>query len=86
LFCRFGARVPARCMSRTSTERRELIFEKSPYRIYRKKRLCELLDIDNSTLWRWRRQGILPEPAFKAGGIEGWSEEQVASLFKQKTA
>jgi hypothetical protein len=63
---------------------RDQSFASSPFRIYRKKRLIELLDIDQSTWWRWRRDGRIPEPDFCQGAIEGWSEKQVAAMFKQR--
>ena len=71
-------------MSRRSKARRDRQFSVNPYKIYRPKRLCELLDIDSSTLWLWRKRGIVPEPAFRAGKISRWTEEQVAALFKQR--
>jgi hypothetical protein len=63
---------------------RDQSFASSPYRIFRKKRLIELFDIDQSTWWRWRREGRIPEPAFCNGAIEGWSEAQVKLMFKQR--
>ena len=43
-------------------------------------RLARLLGVDQSTIWRWRRDGILPEP-IKIGGIVGWPENQLLDLL-----
>lgn len=71
-------------MSRRFHARRDQKFKSSPLKIYRPNRVCELLDIDVTTLWRWRKEGLLPEPAFKLGRIEGWTEQQLAALFKEQ--
>ena len=52
-----------------------------PFRIYRTNRLADLFSVDESTIWRWRRDGILPEFT-KIGGIEGLTGDQVADLLK----
>jgi hypothetical protein len=66
-------------------QRRDINFRASgshPLQIFRPKRLAELFDIDESTVALWRRQGVLPEPAFKCGKIVGWTADQLAALFK----
>jgi len=72
-----------RSRKKGSRERRDQKFKSSPYKLYRTKRLAELFDCDGSTIWRWRKTGILPEPAFQNGGITAWTEEQIAPLYKQ---
>lgn len=57
--------------------------QSSPHRLYRPKRLAELLDVNLSTLWRWRQRGVLPPPV-KIGGIVGWTETQVAKLLQER--
>jgi hypothetical protein len=54
-----------------------------PLQIFRPGRICKLLDIDKSTLWRWRKQGILP-PFVTVGGIEGLTGEQLQTLLAQR--
>lgn len=57
----------------------------SPYKIYRTSRLAELFDVDASTIWRWRKRGVLPK--FKRiGGIEGLTEVQLADFLAQQDA
>jgi hypothetical protein len=70
-------------MSSRSRDRRDQAFEDSPsaFRIYRKRCILQLLDIDQSTWWRWRQQGRVPPPAFKVGKIEGWTADQLRALF-----
>ncbi len=57
-----------------------------PLKVYRVKRIAELFDVHESTIWLWRKNGILPEPKFKAGKIEGWTHDQLLGLFKQEAA
>jgi predicted DNA-binding transcriptional regulator AlpA len=54
----------------------------SPLKIVRPSRLARLLDVDPSTLWRWRKEGILPPPV-KIGGISGWPEQQLRQLLER---
>jgi hypothetical protein len=76
---------PERKVERLSEARaqRNVDFKSNRFKIYRVKRLSELLDVNGSTIWRWRRNGTLPEPAFKQGNIQGWTEQQLEPLFKQ---
>jgi hypothetical protein len=57
-------------------------FDDPTFKIYRKRRIIELLDIDQSTWWRWRKEGRVPPPAFRQGRIEGWSPDQLRKLFE----
>jgi predicted DNA-binding transcriptional regulator AlpA len=52
--------------------------------LYRPHRLARLLDVDPSTIWRWRQQGVLPEPVV-IGGVRGWTEAQLQHLLGQGT-
>src|SRR5262245_57397480 len=47
-----------------------------PLRLYRPTTVCELLSIDPSTLWRWRRDGLIEQP-IRVGTIIGWTNEQL---------
>jgi hypothetical protein len=69
-------------LSKKSRDRRDRTFSESPFKVYRKKRLIELLDIDQSTWWRWRKEGRVPEPAFRHGRVEGWTHRQIEPLFE----
>ena len=53
----------------------------SSIRLIRPGRLARLLDADPSTIWRWRKSGILPEPK-RIGGIFGWTEDQIKQLLE----
>ena len=55
----------------------------SPFRIYRTHRLAELLDVDPSTIWKWRQSGVLPQPV-QIGGIHGWTEDQLQELYARR--
>jgi hypothetical protein len=55
-----------------------------PLRLYRAGRLAELFDVNDSTIWRWRKNGVLPKFA-KVGGIEGLTEVEVARLLEQRS-
>lgn len=54
-----------------------------PFRLYRVGRLAELLDVNASTIWRWRQSGVLPPPV-EIGGIHGWTEQQIAELMQRR--
>jgi predicted DNA-binding transcriptional regulator AlpA len=58
----------------------------SRMKFIRVSRLARLLDVDQSTLWRWRRDGVLPPPV-RIGGIVGWPEHQLLDvLAKHQTS
>jgi predicted DNA-binding transcriptional regulator AlpA len=57
----------------------------NPFTIFRPQRLSELLDVDRSTVWRWRRDGTLPEP-IEIGSIRGWTFAQIEHLLAQRSA
>jgi DNA-binding transcriptional MerR regulator len=54
----------------------------NPLRGYRTHRLAELLDVNPSTIWKWRKRGILPPP-IRIGSIDIWTEAQLEALFKK---
>ena len=54
-----------------------------PLRLIRPSRLAELLDVNPSTIWRWRKAGILPPPS-RVGGVEGWTEPVIQELLDQR--
>jgi predicted DNA-binding transcriptional regulator AlpA len=55
-----------------------------PFRVYRPDRLALLFDVDPSTIWRWYKTGVLPEPV-RIGGIHGWTHEQIKSVIPSQT-
>ena len=57
----------------------------SRLKLIREHRLAKLFDVDPSTIWRWKRDGILPEP-IKIGGIVGWPEHQLLDLLARHQA
>jgi predicted DNA-binding transcriptional regulator AlpA len=57
------------------------VAQTSPLKIVRPGRLACLLDVDPSTVWRWRKNGILPPPV-QIGGICGWPEHQLRQLLE----
>jgi hypothetical protein len=69
---------------RRHRRRRDEHFSASRFRLYRTYRLAELFDVHPATIWRWRQTGVLPEPAAKIGGIEAWTDAQIAPLIEQR--
>jgi predicted DNA-binding transcriptional regulator AlpA len=54
-----------------------------PARFYRTKRLAELFDCDESTIWKMRKRGDLP--AFtKVGNIKGLTGPQLQAVLNQR--
>jgi predicted DNA-binding transcriptional regulator AlpA len=51
-----------------------------PLRLFRPTRLARLLGVDPSTIWRWRKTGVLPPPV-EIGGIIGWTEEMLRDVL-----
>lgn len=56
-----------------------------PLRLYRPSRVAALFDVDQTTVWRWKRDGILPPP-IEIAGVSGWTHEQLATLLKSTEA
>jgi hypothetical protein len=52
-----------------------------PLQLYRPGRLARLLDVHLTTLWRWRKDGLLPPPVQVGPNVRGWTYEQVAHLL-----
>ncbi|WP_368407563.1 helix-turn-helix transcriptional regulator [Desulfobotulus pelophilus] len=53
---------------------------------YRSKNVCELLQVNRSTIWRWVREGHFPEPRrFGAGRrLIGWDRETIERFIKDQ--
>jgi predicted DNA-binding transcriptional regulator AlpA len=52
-------------------------------RLIRPKKLAALFDVNQSTLIRWRKQGLLPKPV-EIGGVIGWTEEVLREFLKRR--
>jgi len=73
---------PGNLAARSWKRKRPAVFSSSnPLKLYRPHRLAELFGVDPTTIWRWRQNGVLPEPV-EIGGIHGWTEVQVAKLLQ----
>jgi predicted DNA-binding transcriptional regulator AlpA len=59
-------------------------YQPHPLKIYRPHRLAALLDIDATTLWRWRKAGIVPPPVEIGPGIRGWTEAMVGEMLQRR--
>ena len=46
-------------------------------RVLRVKELKDLLGVSRSTIWRWRRQGVLPPSRQFGPNVVGWLEEEI---------
>jgi predicted DNA-binding transcriptional regulator AlpA len=55
----------------------------NPYRFYRVGALAQLFSVNRSTIWRWRRSGVLP-PFVKFGSLLGLTESQLAEVIEQQ--
>lgn len=52
-------------------------------KILKAKDICELLQISQTTLWRWRKAGQFPEPSrIPHTSYQGWHEKTVKQWFK----
>ena len=59
-------------------------YRANPYQLYRVGRLAKLFDVDESTIWRWKQNGVLPPPAAKFPGFEAWTEQQIQQVIKRR--
>lgn len=50
--------------------------------IIRPKSLAKQLDISVTTLWRWRLQGIIPQPVVLGSRIIGWDQATIDDWLK----
>ena len=55
----------------------------TPYRFYRVGALAQLFSVNRSTIWRWRRSGVLP-PFVKFGSLLGLTESQLAEVIQRQ--
>jgi predicted DNA-binding transcriptional regulator AlpA len=62
--------------------RRDYNVSDHPFQLFRAGRLARLLDVSPITVWRWRKDGVLPPPVWVGPGIRGWTYQQVAHLLK----
>ncbi|PSW75481.1 AlpA family transcriptional regulator [Photobacterium sp. GB-50] len=44
--------------------------------------LCELTSKGRITIWRWIKEGILPEPMRINGVVLGWEEDVIKNWLK----
>ncbi len=52
--------------------------------LIRLEQLCRKLNVAPSTLWRWRKRGLFPEPVRIPGtSIQGWREKTVDELIEK---
>jgi hypothetical protein len=59
------------------------VMRSSPLKLIRPGRLAQLWDVDPSTIWRYRKDGILPPPV-QVGCIEGWTEDQLKAVMRPR--
>lgn len=60
--------------------------DNEPLRFYRPKRLAALLGVHLTTVWRWRKLGILPPPIELSPGVRGWTERQIGEVIDARQA
>lgn len=51
----------------------------------RQKEVAELLGISTTTLWRWRRAGIMPQPMALSGQVIGWRTSVIEAWLEEKS-
>lgn len=53
-------------------------------RVLNQKELAEFVGVNRKTLWRWHREGNLPEPIFIHRLCKYWSESQAEQLKQMR--
>ncbi len=55
----------------------------SDINLIQSKTLRKLLgEVSHSTLWRWERDGIVPPPVVRLGGLKMWPRSVVAEVLE----
>jgi excisionase family DNA binding protein len=62
----------------------EKIKPEKPQKYLSPKQVCEMLNIDNSTLWRWGQNNYLPP--LKVGGKNRYRLSDIQKLMENETA
>jgi hypothetical protein len=62
-----------------------LAAQTSPHvlRLYRRGLLAAPLGVDQTTIWRWRKSGVLP-PLIQVGSVRGWTQEMIEGVLRQR--
>lgn len=55
-------------------------------KIIRANELAQLLGISTTTLWRWRRKNLMPQPIYLGPRMIGWRPEDVNSWLENASA
>ena len=50
----------------------------------RQKEVAKLLGISTTTLWRWRKAGIIPQPIYLSGQVVGWRMSVIDAWLEDK--
>jgi predicted DNA-binding transcriptional regulator AlpA len=53
----------------------------TPLKLIRPKTLARLLSVHETTIVRWKKNGVLPAPIEVGPGVRGWTQAQLADLF-----
>ena len=51
---------------------------------YRDKDIADAMGVSRNTVWRWVRDGRLPEPVRLSPGCSRWPESAIATLINGK--
>ncbi len=54
-------------------------------RIIRRKSLSQRLDVSETTIWRWEKQGVLPPKCKLGPNVVGWLESQIDAWWSERT-
>jgi predicted DNA-binding transcriptional regulator AlpA len=73
-------------MSPRKIPRIRLDYEPHALRLYSPSRVANLFEIDTSTLWRWREQGLMPKPITLPSGKKVWREPDLKSWLDELQA
>jgi prophage regulatory protein len=53
-------------------------------RIVRTTEVCQRLGVSQTTLWRWRREGVFPNPkTLKGTSLQGWLESEFTAWLSE---
>lgn len=54
-------------------------------KIIRRKSLSQRLDVSETTIWRWEKQGVLPPKRKLGPNVVGWLESEIDAWWSERT-
>jgi len=57
--------------------------EKKDKKIIRRSKLAEIFGVSETTIWRWQRDGVIPQPIRLGPRMIGWLSSDISEFLEQ---